>query len=267
MIAYVRGRFDAFADADDVLITTAAGDAISARLFAPSGRAGPGDAVVAATATITIGVADHARPAFLGPWRPAPARPGFRGPCPADGPEPSGPLGLAATPVVLLPEASVAPIARAGIERAGRGASVASFDGPTEALGLELLSATSSGTEVVIVDRAVARHVDLVRILGGRAVVALPGTGPNEAKAWLAEADLDAELPIPTVDNAAWAAIAAIGLEATHQLVHVDPAPAFHEAGMRIAGATPAALTAGAAGVLAGRIAARNRRWRAALEP
>ncbi len=254
MIAYVRGRFDAFVDADDVLITTAAGDAISARLFAPSGRAGPGDAVVAATATITIGVADHARTAFLGPW-------------PADGPEPSGPLGLAATPVVLLPEASVAPIARAGIERAGRGASVASFDGPTEALGLELLSATSSGTEVVIVDRAVARHVDLVRILGGRAVVALPGTGPNEAKAWLAEADLDAELPIPTVDNAAWAAIAAIGLEATHQLVHVDPAPAFDEARMRIAGATPAALTAGAAGVLAGRIAARNRRWRAALEP
>src|SRR3954453_23777696 len=254
MIAYVRGRFDAFVDADDVLITTAAGDAISARLFAPSGRAGRGDAVGAPPPPTTIGVAAHARTAFLGPW-------------PADGPEPSGPLGLAATPVVLLPEASVAPIARAGIERAGRGASVASFDGPTEALGLELLSATSSGTEVVIVDRAVARHVDPVRIPGGRAVVALPGPGPNEAKAWLAEADLDAELPIPTVDNAAWAAIAALGLEATHQLRHRDPAPAFDEAGMRIAGAIPTALTAGAAGVLAGRIAARNRRWRAALEP
>src|SRR3954467_10441149 len=106
MIAYVRGRFDAFVDADDVLITTAAGDAISARLFAPSGRAGPGDAVVAATATITIGVAAQPRTAFLGPW-------------PADGPEPSGPLGLAATPVVLLPEASVAPIARSSSGAAG----------------------------------------------------------------------------------------------------------------------------------------------------
>jgi hypothetical protein len=47
--------------------------------------------------------------------------------------------------------------------------------------------------------------------------------------------------------------------------VDVDPAPAFDELGRDLSAADLDTLGGGAAGVLAGRLAVRNRRWRAQL--
>src|SRR5262245_9011716 len=120
MIAYVRGLLDGSVDADEVAGRTTAG-AIVARIDAPPGHVGLGEEVVVATATLPIGVVDHERAAFLGPWPP-------------DAPDPGGPLGLASTPVVLLPDASYTPDALAGVHRAGRGPAVARLEGSTPAL-------------------------------------------------------------------------------------------------------------------------------------
>jgi|1186.fasta_scaffold00427_3 hypothetical protein len=252
MIVFVRGRLEASSDAERAIVD-AAEESIVARIYASAGRPDRGDDVVAARTTLHIGVADHERTALLGSW-------------PADGPDPAGPLGLASAPVVLLPDASLASLALAGITRAGRSPHVATADVDAPALGLALLDATSSGADVVVVPGADGRHLDLVRILGGRAIVALPLPDVIAVRSWLADAELDAELPIPTTQDAGWSAIAPLGLEATHQLVQVDPTPALDEAGAPAARATPAMLAAAAAGVLAGRIADGNRRWRAGLE-
>ena len=48
--------------------------------------------------------------------------------------------------------------------------------------------------------------------------------------------------------------------------MEVDPGPAFAHAGLDIGRASLEALAAGAAGVLAGRLSAGNRRWRAQLD-
>ena len=92
------------------------------------------------------------------------------------------------------------------------------------------------------------------------------GAGAIEARAWLAGAELDADIAVPSVGEG-WSAMATLGLEATHHLVQVDPTPALAEAGTNATAVSADALAAAAAGVLAGRIAAGNRRWRAALEP
>jgi hypothetical protein len=47
-----------------------------------------------------------------------------------------------------------------------------------------------------------------------------------------------------------------------HHLVEVDPRPAYDELGLDLGGAGLGQLAAAAAGVLAGRLAARNERWR-----
>jgi hypothetical protein len=83
--------------------------------------------------------------------------------------------------------------------------------------------------------------------------------------AWLAAAELDAEIPIPIGHEVDRVAMPPLALGPMHQLVQVDPTPALEEAGE--IDAAPDVLAAAAAGVLAGRIAAGNRRWRAALDP
>jgi hypothetical protein len=252
MIAYLRGRFDELVANDEVSIDTTAGRMI-ARNYGPPGDLAPGDDVVVATATVPVGVVDLERTAFLGPW-------------PADAPDPSDPLGLRSTPVVLLPDGSLAPVALAGIHRAGRDPETRSVGPPAPTLGLDLLAAVTSGVEVIVVSGADGRHIDLVRILGGRAIVASPLSGGDDAPAWLAAAELDAEIPIPIRHDLDRAPVPSPVLGPTHQLVQVDPTPALEEAG-EPSDAAPDVLAAAAAGVLAGRIAAGNRRWRAALEP
>jgi len=252
MIAFVRGRLDGPADTDEVSIRTDAGRLV-VRMYAPPGDLSPGDAIIAARATVPIGVVDEERAAMLGRWA-------------AGSPDPAGPLGLASTPVILLPDPSLETVATSGADRAGRGPEMARLPASTPGLGLELLVATSLGAEVIVLNEAEGRHVDLVRILGGRAVVALAFHDAASADRWFAAAELDADIPIPTA-AAGWPReVSTLGLESNHQLVQVDPTAALDETAAGDDISTPI-RGAAAAGILAGRIAAGNRRWRAALEP
>jgi hypothetical protein len=89
------------------------------------------------------------------------------------------------------------------------------------------------------------------------------------------------DVPVPTLEDeeqraAVWDALRAAGLEERHHLVEVDGRPgiaglAEHGVDVRSMGRGPAEdppffLAAGAAGVLAGRIATRSRRWRSQLD-
>ena len=70
---------------------------------------------------------------------------------------------------------------------------------------------------------------------------------------------------IPAVDGRRRADVrsAIASLIDLHHVVEVDPKPAFEELGLDPSQATFGALAAAAAGVLAGRLAVANRRWRA----
>ncbi|MEO8422811.1 MAG: DUF3866 family protein [Actinomycetota bacterium] len=92
---------------------------------------------------------------------------------------------------------------------------------------------------------------------------------------------VETDVPVPTLEDetqrdVVWGALRAAKIEERHQLVEVDGRPALGELAAR--GIEPRSmgrgveddpayfLAAGAAGVLAGRTAAGNRRWRAARE-
>jgi hypothetical protein len=253
MIVYRRGRVDSPQQGDAVWVQTPP-DRIHARALVPIGPVEAGDEVIVALASVQIGVTAHGFAVLLGQWSP--------------GSDPSDPAGLRSTPVVLLSDARTAPIAIAGIERADREPTVARLDGSAPALGLALLRARGAGADVVVVSAADGRHLDLVRVLGGRAVLGLPLADRDAVRSWLGGAELDADIPIPVqARDAVRRAIGPLQLEDVHQLVEVDAAPAFDAAGRGAEGASIAELAAGAAGVLAGRIAVGNRRWRASIEP
>ena len=251
MIAYIRGWLDGSADGSEAPIRTHEGRVV-ARTFSPPGGLVRNDEVVAASATIAVGVLDRDETALLGPW-------------PVDGSHPAGPLGLASTPVILMPDAATIDIALAAVARAGRGSAVARVDASTSGLGLALLAAADAGADILVMSGAMGLHIDLVRILGGRAVVALASPDPVAIVSWFQGAELGADLPLPTANPQGSADIAALRLESVHQLVQVDPTPALDEAGVRVT--SFGVLSAAAAGILAGRIAAGNRRWRATFEP
>ena len=253
MIVFLRGRVDTRAEGDGVWVQTPR-DRIHARALVPIEPVEAGEDVLVAVASVHIGVRALEFAVALGGWPP--------------GSDPSDPAGLASTPVVLLSDGRAAPIAIAGIERAGRDPTVVRLDGSAPALGLALLRARAAGAEVVVVSSADGRHLDLVRVLGGRAVLALPSADPDVVRSWLGAAELDADIPIPVgARETVRQGIGPLDLEDVHQLVEVDPSPALDAAGRTAQGASIAELAAGSAGVLAGRIAAGNRRWRAALEP
>jgi hypothetical protein len=215
----------------------------------------PGEELLVVIASVHIGVTAHEFVVALGAWLP-----GLDDPFDA--------AGLASTPVLLLSDDRPAPIAIAGIERAGREPSVARLDGSAPALGLALLRSHAAGAEVVIVSPADGRHLDLVRLLGGRAVLALPLSDRDAVRSWLGAAELDADIPIPVgARDTVRGVIEPLHLEDVHQLVEVDPSPAFDAAATSVQDASIAELAAGSAGVLAGRIAAGNHRWRAPIEP
>jgi hypothetical protein len=254
MIVFLQGRVDTPPEDDGVWVQTPR-DRIRARALAPIEPVETGAEVIVVVASVHVGVTAHEFAVVLGAWAP-----GL--------PDPSDPAGLASTPVVLLPDGRAEPIAVAGAGRAGRDPDVIRLDGSAPALGLALLRARASGAEVVVVAPADGRQLDLVRVLGGRAVLALPLTDPDSVRSWLGAAELDADIPIPVgLRDVVRRAIGPLHLEDVHQLVEVDPSPAFDAAGRNAEDASIAELAAGSAGVLAGRIAAGNRRWRAALEP
>ncbi|HEX5937887.1 MAG TPA: DUF3866 family protein [Actinomycetota bacterium] len=92
---------------------------------------------------------------------------------------------------------------------------------------------------------------------------------------------VDVNVPVPVLEDdgqreTVWGALRARSLEERHHLVEVDGAPAIEE--LRARGVQPRTmgrgidddpaffLAAGAAGVLAGRMAAADRRWRSSLD-
>lgn len=215
----------------------------------------PGDEVLVLANELQVGPRTLEIEILLGPWPP-------------DVPDPAGPLGLATTPVVVLGGDAPADLelVRAGILRAGSAPAVLHLRAGVPALGLVLLVGITEGADVAIITEGDGRTLQLVRALGGRPLPALAPSSPGSIGAFLAGCEVDLDVPVPSLDGDARAALREVlrpfALEERHHLVEVDPRPAFDEL-RRPVPDDLTSLTLAAAGVLAGRLAARNRRWRA----
>jgi hypothetical protein len=110
------------------------------------------------------------------------------------------------------------------------------------------------------------RTMNAIRALGGRPLPALPWSSPAALTELVEGCLVDVDVAIPrlagTEREALRAAIAALDL-AAHHVVEVDPRPGVDRDAQTNDGADLDVLSAAAAGVLAGRLAAGIRRWRA----
>jgi len=188
---------------------------------------------------------------------------------------------MAHRPVVVLTQEARLDVVLAGVRRAGGDPDVRT--GPWTDPGA-LRDALSAAPEVAVImcDAAEAAAVILaVRALGARPIPALTLTEDDEtpsvspaALSLIADPRLeDLEIPVPSVEDDAvrrelWDQLRDVRAEERHHLVEVDGGPALADLAERGAPAPDswANRAAGAAGVLAGRLAASNRRWRAQLD-
>ena len=133
-----------------------------------------------------------------------------------------------------------------------------------------MLVAVTEGADIVLVEGGAGPHLRVARALGGRALAVLPLPDRGAVAAMLDGCGLDVHVPVPSLEDPERSLVAEclrpLTLEATHHLVEVDPAPAFEQAGWDLDRTSLHACAAAAAGVLAGRLAVSNRRWRAQLE-
>ena len=188
---------------------------------------------------------------------------------------------MAHRPVVVLTQDERIDVVMAGLRRAGGDPDVrtAPWTDPGS-----LGDGLSAGSEAAVVtcDASEASAVILaVRALGARPIPVLSFV-EADGTASLSPASLslildprleDLEIPVPSVDDGGerrelWDQLRGVRAEERHHLVEVDGQPALDdlaEQGMPLPGGM-AARAAGAAGVLAGRLAASNRRWRAQLD-
>ena len=214
-----------------------------------------GDPIVAATSGVEVGVEARSVTVTLGPW-------------PEGAADPGGPRGLDSTPVVVLMGDADLELVGSGVRRAGRNPATERLR-PRADLGLELLAAMGRGAEVLVLDGGGADELRLARALGAQPLVALPFAQPASIAAFAHDLDLDVHVVVPAHDDPmrerARSVLEPFALERLHHLVEVDPAPAFDELGGDLEGADLDTLAAGAAGILAGRLAVRNRRWRTQL--
>ena len=203
-----------------------------------------GDLLVAA-ADVAVGVHDVGVRVALGPWA---------GPPPDMG-------GLRGLPVVLLADDVTAALAAAGATRSGRIEPLVTTESAQAPAAL-----LRTAAEAAIVSGSTPWTATWVRGLGGRPLSALPLDDADATVALVDGIEVDVDVPIPNGSQAARAGARAAlvgGRSAiVHHLVEVDPRPAFEELGLEIEDASLSSLTAAAAGVLAGRVAAGNRRWR-----
>jgi hypothetical protein len=255
MIAFRRG----------VLLDTMGTDVVveidGARVVAEApvslGATSVGASLVLVQTTVEVGIERRELTMAIGPWPP-------------EAPDPAGPLGLASTPVIVLPDPVWSDLATAGALRAGRRPACVRFQGDTPALGLRVLVAVTEGADVVLVEGGAGPHLRVVRTLGGRPLAVLPLPDRDAVEMTLQGCGLDVHLPVPSLEEPERSLVAdclrPLTLEETHHIVEVDPAPAFEQAGLDLDRASLHARSAAAAGVLAGRLAASNRRWRAELE-
>lgn len=255
MIRYPRGTLEGVPVVGDSIALALDSGSLLVEVPVDVGPAGAGDLAIAAAATVHVGIEDHEVAILLGRWTQGAADPG-------------GPLGLGGRPVVVVPDAAIVALAAAGLHRAGRSPSHREPSPDVPGLGLAMLEAAASGAEAIVIGGAAAPVLRLARLLGGRPVAALPLPDMGAAAALLATG-LDVTVAVPAPDEhtreAVWTLLAPLALESLHQLVDVDPTPAFAEIGRPVASASLAELAAGAAGVLAGRIARTGGRWREEL--
>ena len=231
---------------DAGLVETTSGHRVEVVVVPPAPPTG--DRVVIATTTTRVGADRLTLWALLG--------------TDGDPDDPAGTEGLRHTPVVLCDDEHVR-LVLAGARRAG--AAPVSLDAQADP-GLGLLRLASDGAEVIVWVVPGGAVIDLVRTLGGRPVPVLPLPDRGRVGGRVLGARTDAHVPVPMIEGPArqtvWNPIRALALEERHHLVEVDPRPAFDELGDDPAAASLQQLAAGAAGVLAARLAVSNRRWR-----
>jgi hypothetical protein len=166
---------------------------------------------------------------------------------------------------VVVIDAELEPLIHRGAARAGR-ASVVLARSDHDPLGAVLLSA-SSLAEVLVMHappRIAGDAMVTARALGGRPLPVVPLERETDATAMLEPCWVDLDIAVPALDGPrrtqARRAVRSLGLFERHHIVEVDPRPGLE--GDSPADAPLHALTAAATGVLAGRLAAANRRWR-----
>lgn len=210
------------------------------------------DGVLIADTEIAVGPDRRRVRAALGPWSGDDFDPG----------------GLRGAPVVIVPDPAWTELVRRGALRAGAQPTVLILPGDAPRMGIQLLVSYAEGVDVTIVEGGSGSVMMLARILGGRPIPALPLPDAAAVERLFEGCEVDVDVPVPSLEG-----IARDGLRVTleplalyekHHLVEVDPRPPFDDLGIEIGDATPAALTAAAAGVLAGRVSVRSRRWRPA---
>lgn len=181
-------------------------------------------------------------------------------------------------PVVVTAPEALAPVVEAGAARSGGAPVILVVPAADESI---LIAAMRDGAEIVVAVSTGAGAIDSlisalslgghglpvieVEEVDGRCVIAAPTI------ALLGSPSLPGvNVAVPTIEEdlaraALWASLRAQRIEERHQLVEVDGHPALDEMterGLAAAGDGIQLLAAGAAGVLAGRIAAAARRWR-----
>ena len=178
------------------------------------------------------------------------------------------------TPIVLMPTADMVSTVMAGLARAGASPDVAAVT--NEATLAELLAPGDSVDAAVLWNGSfpdLPHAVERLLARGARPVPALEaargiGVLPSSIVALTAlPAGLNVPVPSLQEDDAralVWSCLREARLEEHHHLVEVDGGPAIEE--LRAKGTPPGGdlfglLAAGAAGVLAGRMVAGNRRW------
>jgi hypothetical protein len=170
--------------------------------------------------------------------------------------------GLREAPVVVLPDHDRLTVVRLAVTRAGgvEPSLVRPDDGA-------LLRAAQQGTEVMIVTSGSGRTMNAIRALGGRPIPALPWSSPVAIVELFEGCLVDVDVAVPrlagTERATLRATVAALHLDALHHVVEVDPRPGSDRDAQTDDGQDLDVLGAAAAGVLAGRLAAGSRRWRA----
>lgn len=170
--------------------------------------------------------------------------------------------GLRDAPVVVLPDHGRLAVVRLAVTRAGGvEPSLVAPDGSA------LLRTAQQGAEVMIVTSGSGRTMNAIRALGARPLPALPWSSRAAITELFEGCLVDVDVAVPrlagTERAALRAAVAALGLDAVHHVLEVDPRPGFDRDARTNDGADLDVLGAAAAGVLAGRLAAGSRRWRA----
>lgn len=175
------------------------------------------------------------------------------------------PGGLRGSPVVVFTSQGVAPLVEAGAARSGD-AVVGTVDASPGGLGAAVLDAARTA-DVLLVRVAPEGAGDALvtaRALMGRPLPVLPFERPRTVRTMLATCWIDLDIAIPSVEGRRREETRMVardlGLFSRHHVVEVDPRPGLVPRSEPDVGLN--GLAASATGVLAGRIAAGNRRWR-----